>query len=231
MEKLKDHISKKIQTDQENVNEEFTREIHFKIVSDLNQIKDPNFGDQNVPNTRRSSYANGSMEFQEGDEIDSKSNKSGGNSTNAMINPEISVLENFIKDQIKENQNVPSPPIRVLMVGDDKQFNKFVSQYVNLLDLDSTSKSKNQKMKGQDGSGNADINDNGGGFSLDRQKLDVRVFLVPQNENTLAHYLAMYDDLYCQNIYNFFNANPMLNLWHAQNVANGGDQKGKAKDF
>ena len=49
------------------------------------------------------------------------------------------------------------------------------------------------------------------GFVIDRSKLDVRIFLIPQNENTLAHYIAMYDDLYCQNIYNFFNQNVLLN--------------------
>ena len=49
-------------------------------------------------------------------------------------------------------------------------------------------------------------------FVVDRSKTDMRVFLVPQNESTLAHYLAMYDDLYCQNVYNFFNQNSFLNL-------------------
>lgn len=38
----------------------------------------------------------------------------------------------------------------------------------------------------------------------------MRVFLIPQNESTLGHFLAMYDDLYCCNVYNFFNSNPML---------------------
>jgi hypothetical protein len=40
----------------------------------------------------------------------------------------------------------------------------------------------------------------------------MRVFLIPQNESTLGHYLAMYDDLYCSNVYNFFNSNPILSL-------------------
>ena len=40
--------------------------------------------------------------------------------------------------------------------------------------------------------------------------MDIRVFLIPHRESTLGHYLAMYDDLYCQNIYNFFNSNTLL---------------------
>jgi len=40
--------------------------------------------------------------------------------------------------------------------------------------------------------------------------MDIRVFLIPHKESTLGHYLAMYDDLYCQNIYNFFNSNTLL---------------------
>jgi len=40
----------------------------------------------------------------------------------------------------------------------------------------------------------------------------MRVFIIPQGINTLAHWLAMFDDLYCQNIYNFFNSNTLLGL-------------------
>ena len=49
---------------------------------------------------------------------------------------------------------------------------------------------------------------------IDRSKYDVRVFFIPQNNSVLAHYLAMYDDLYCQNIYNFFSQNTLLSLFH-----------------
>ena len=42
--------------------------------------------------------------------------------------------------------------------------------------------------------------------------MDIRVFFIPQNESTLGHYLAMYDDVYCQNVYNFFNKNSILKL-------------------
>jgi hypothetical protein len=47
---------------------------------------------------------------------------------------------------------------------------------------------------------------------IDRNKLDLRVYFVPQGSSTLAHYLAMYDDLYCHNVYNFFNSNSLMNL-------------------
>ena len=50
--------------------------------------------------------------------------------------------------------------------------------------------------------------------------MDIRVYLIPQNECTIAHYLAMYDDLYCQNIYNFFNQDSLLEL-----------NQGKSRDF
>ena len=74
------------------------------------------------PASRKGSF-NGSMEFGKGSEIDKEDINLNMNS----MNSDMSVLESFIRDQIKENQNVPSPPIRVLAVGDDKQFNKLVS--------------------------------------------------------------------------------------------------------
>ena len=36
-----------------------------------------------------------------------------------------------------------------------------------------------------------------GGLSLEKNNLDTRVYLLPQGQSTLAHYIAMYDDLYC----------------------------------
>lgn len=32
-------------------------------------------------------------------------------------------------------------------------------------------------------------------------RFDIRVYLIPYKVNTLSHYLAMHDDLYCSNIY------------------------------
>lgn len=40
--------------------------------------------------------------------------------------------------------------------------------------------------------------------------IDFRVFLVPHKVNTLAHYIAMYDDVYCQSIYLAFLENPIF---------------------
>lgn len=119
------------------------------------------------------------------------------------------ILEYFIKAQTEDKQNT-FPPIRLLVMGDDKMFNRFVSQYVKLLDLDQTEK-VDKKSNDQINS-NSQQKESGGGFTIDKNKIDIRVFLVPQNENTLGHYLAMYDDLYCQNIYNFFNSNHFLSM-------------------
>lgn len=62
------------------------------------------------------------------------------------------------------------PPIRVLVVGDDKDFNQFLQVYV-----------KEYVIK------NMNVN----------KAIDFRIYLVPHRVNTLAHYIAMYDDLYC----------------------------------
>ena len=32
-------------------------------------------------------------------------------------------------------------------------------------------------------------------------KHDLRIFLLPYKVNTLSHYLAMHDDVYCNNVY------------------------------
>ena len=114
------------------------------------------------------------------------------------------------------------------MVGDDAEFKRFVTNYVGLLDV-KASHSKWGKFQEaanntmdiaavRSGASNridsaaqargasiGSLEKGEGRFILDRTKLDVRVFLVPQNESTLAHYLAMYDDLYCHNVYNYFS--------------------------
>jgi hypothetical protein len=58
---------------------------------------------------------------------------------------------------------------------------------------------------------------------LDENKMDIRVFLIPHRESTLGHYLAMYDDLYCQNIYNFFNSNTLIHSLMKQHSNVQGD--------
>jgi len=52
-------------------------------------------------------------------------------------------------------------------------------------------------MENIDNSSNGGHRGNASEFSIDKNKIDLRVFLIPQNESTLGHYLAMYDDLYC----------------------------------
>ena len=80
-------------------------------------------------------------------------------------------------------------------MGDDKDFNTFVTEYVKLFELDPS-----------------DSANGSSGLSLDKVNLDTRVYLIPQGQNTLAHYIAMYDDLYCQNIYSYFNSNTLLRM-------------------
>jgi hypothetical protein len=95
------------------------------------------------------------------------------------------LLEAFIKAQLVDNQNLPNPPIRVVVVGDDKQFGKFVRSYISLLDLDTSGSGPSRKRKGDrlnddlDGAGSGDRNGGSSGFSIDKQKLDLRVFLIP----------------------------------------------------
>lgn len=125
-----------------------------------------------------------------------------------------------------------------MVAGDDKQFNKFVTQYVSLLDIEYTqahggnndkafNKGEQQIDSKSNRDGGVNSTHNSSGFIIDRSKLDIRVFLLPQNESTLAHYLAMYDDLYCHNIYNFFNSNSFLSLSLASHFDKAGDQNDK----
>ena len=48
-------------------------------------------------------------------------------------------------------------------------------------------------------------------INMNRQT-DFRVFLIPHKVNTLAQYLAMYDDLYCSMIYLPFTQNPLFSI-------------------
>ena len=64
------------------------------------------------------------------------------------------------------------PPIRIMLVGDDLEFNQFLQVYVR----EYVSKSMNKAA-------------------------DFRVYLIPNKMSTLAHYIAMHDDIYCNVIY------------------------------
>ena len=74
------------------------------------------------------------------------------------------------------------PPIRLIVAGNDDSFHSFVQQLIKEYI------SKNSNF----------------------YKHDVRVFLLPFKVNTLAHYLAMHDDLYCNNIYLAVTQNPFI---------------------
>ena len=77
---------------------------------------------------------------------DSESNKQSNKDNSKKNQPKISSIETFIKAQTEDKQNVP--PIRILVAGDDKSFNKFLVQYTSLLSLDL--KSEDSKQKSQD---------------------------------------------------------------------------------
>lgn len=80
------------------------------------------------------------------------------------------------------------PPIRVLLVADDQEFNVFLQNYIK----EFVSKNSSQSSSVRGG--------------------DFRVYLVPNKVNTLAHYLAMHDDLYCQTVYLAFTQNPIYSM-------------------
>ena len=72
------------------------------------------------------------------------------------------------------------PPIRMVVVGDDRQFKLFVEQYVELLDLDDSEK-KSRKNRGS-----GQMDNQADGFwskdqpiKIDRDRMDVRVYLIP----------------------------------------------------
>lgn len=62
MEKLKEKIIEKIPADKDNVNEEFTRDVHFQIVSEAAHIKDHQFANGNRGNNSGGDSGR-SMEF------------------------------------------------------------------------------------------------------------------------------------------------------------------------
>jgi len=66
------------------------------------------------------------------------------------------------------------PPIRIIVAADDKEFNHFLQSFV---------KEHVTKLMSQN------------------RAVDFRVFLIPNQVNTLCHYLAMHDDMYCTQVY------------------------------
>ncbi|CDW82225.1 UNKNOWN [Stylonychia lemnae] len=83
------------------------------------------------------------------------------------------------------------PPIRLVVVGNDESFHSFVQSLIKEYI------SKNSNF----------------------YKHDVRVFLIPFKVNTLAHYIAMHDDLYCNNIYLAQTQNPFITATLKKNMS------------
>ena len=80
IEKLRQHInSKSAALQQESFNQEFTREVHLQVVTDLNQIREPRFSStsSNPTGTRRQSVAQSNVNSGD-EETENKSNRSGG---------------------------------------------------------------------------------------------------------------------------------------------------------
>lgn len=59
---------------------------------------------------------------------DAESKRSGHSGGEKEIQVGSTILETFIKAQIDDKTNIP--PVRVMVMGDDKQFYKFVKDYV-----------------------------------------------------------------------------------------------------
>ena len=96
------------------------------------------------------------------------------------------------------------PPIRFVVVGDDKNFGKFIAEYVSLLPLDD-SQFDDENFK------NPNLNCSNP-LLIDRNKLDMRIYVIPHGVNFFAHWLAQHDDLYNMNIYSYFYKNVLMNV-------------------
>ena len=96
------------------------------------------------------------------------------------------------------------PPIRFVVVGDDKNFGKFIAEYVSLLPLDD-SQFDDENFK------NPNLNCSNP-LLIDRNKLDMRIYVIPHGVNFFAHWLAQHDDLYNMNIYSYLYKNVLMNV-------------------
>ena len=112
----------------------FMRQIEFQIVYNSSQINEIEFAQRtDGAMTGRSSKVSSKDDVQSmgsaNDEYQIREEK--------ITVPEIppSSIEQFIKSQFNDNAQA-APPIRILVVGDDKHFNKFITEYVHLLSLD-----------------------------------------------------------------------------------------------
>jgi hypothetical protein len=78
----------------------------------------------------------------------------------------------------------------VLVAGNDRNFSVFVQKYVNMV-LKKVYTDKQWKQ---------------GAFD----RLDLRIFFIPFGYSILGKYMAMYDPIYCQQIYLPFTSNPFF---------------------
>jgi len=80
--------------------------------------------------------------------------------------------------------------LRLICLGNDVQFSKFVNQYAQMWEqLNSKEYSKLHKSI---------------------SKIEIRMYLIPLEFNTLAQYIATYDDVYNQEIFIPFIKDPLL---------------------
>eukprot|EP00347_Sterkiella_histriomuscorum_P023566 403334151 len=95
-------------------------------------------------------------------------------------------IQQFIQKQQEDKSYMP--PIRLIVVGDDLCFHSFLQQLIREYI------SKNSNF----------------------YKHDVRVFIIPHQVNTLAQYLAIHDDIYCNNIFLKITQSPILSATKRQ---------------
>jgi len=76
----------------------------------------------------------------------------------------------------EKDSNSRMATCRVIVAGDDLAFHEFVQRFMEMI------QQPNHQI----------------------DKIDYRIYVIPYRVNTLAHYLALHDDLYCQQIYQLF---------------------------
>lgn len=89
-------------------------------------------------------------------------------------------VKEFVLSQL-ENRQVALPPVKILVIGNDRMFSKFAKDFLVLVDQDSKHLDEEHEPH----------------FCLDHENVDLRVYYIPQGCSTLGHYIAMHDDFYC----------------------------------
>ncbi len=103
------------------------------------------------------------------------------------------IFEAAFLDVLKKYNSVKTqnyaPILRMMCVGNDMHFNKFVNMYTRLWEY-------------------CKANEQSRYYNV--QQLEIRVYLVPVGFNSLAQYLATYDDVYNQEIFIPFVRDPLI---------------------